>query len=150
MKQIMKPFDYIFYRYYKYYIKKKNAIPFMESALTVAFEIAWLTSGLWGILVRVMTTHDIVLIHYYGTRQIHLSSVIIFLIFSIPIYRYYKRKKDEIMNTFTDSRFNTIPFWLFVFLHVTAVFVLGIFGIVYMHRFVETYNLEGILERWLL
>lgn len=149
MEIFIKPFNYIFYRNYKYCSKKKDTTPFLSSAGIVAFDICWITSGIWGCLVQLITAHDLILIHFYGSRQMHLSTFIVILFVCPPVFLYYKKRKSTILNAFSDSKLNTVPFWLFTIFHATTVFVLGLLGIIYLSKWVHAYNLEGVIERYL-
>lgn len=146
---ILKPFDYFFYRNYIYYKKKKD-LPFFSSVITTSLLFEALTSFIWYNIKYVTITkdQDIVVFENFR-RQFTLSLVIVFFSYYIVTYFMYKKRKEKILKEFKGSKYNRIiPYWFFPTILIFTVF-LGLIPTVYIQAFLEENNMEGIVFRWL-
>lgn len=94
-------FDYLFYRFYIYCIRKKDETAFLRSVFYVFF----LVLLLFGFLIE-----EIV----YSLTLKRYSKTMAFVLFFICYVRY-KRKKDMIVAKFNGVKLNKLlPFWIMI------------------------------------
>lgn len=103
-------FDYLFYRFYVYCIRKKDGTAFLRSLFYVFFSVLLL----FGFLIE-----EIV----YSLTQNKYSEIMAVVLFFICYIRY-KRKRDMIVSKFNGSKLNKlIPIWVMVIIPPFLMFV---------------------------
>ena len=103
-------FDYLFYRFYVYCIRKKDETAFLRSVFYV-FSVVLL---LFGLLIE-----EIV----YSLTQKNYSEIMAVVLFVICYIRY-KRKRDVIVSKFNGLKFNKLmPIWVMIIIPPCLMFV---------------------------
>ena len=103
-------FDYLFYRFYVYCIRKKDETAFLRSVFYVFF----LVLLLFGFLIE-----EIV----YSLTQKKYSEIMAVVLFVICYIRY-KRKRDVIVSKFNGLKFNKLmPIWVMIIIPPCLMFV---------------------------
>lgn len=146
---ILKPFDYFFYRIYIYFEKKKD-MPFFSSVVMTSMLFEALTSSIWFNLRYVMITvdQDIVVFRNFR-REYTLSMVISAFTYFMLTYFLYKKRKEKVLKEFKNSKYNRIiPYWVFPTIAFFACFI-GLIPVIYLQGILEEHNMEGIVFRWL-
>lgn len=143
---VLKPFDYLFYRNYIFFQKKKD-MPFFSSVLSMSVLYMALTSALWYNLGYLIFTEDIVVFRYIG-RKYTLTLIIFALLYFIATFFLYKKRKEKILMEFVKSKYNKlIPYWVIPCCSFLSFFAGLIPGII-LNDFLEEHNMEGIISRW--
>ena len=146
---ILKPFDYFFYRNYIYFEKKKD-MPFFSSILMTSMLFASLTSSIWLNLryVMIIYSEDIVVFKNFR-REYTLSMAIGAFTYYMITYFLYKKRKEKVLKEFKNSKYNRIlPYWVFPTISFITFF-LGLIPAIYLKDILEEHNMEGIVFRWL-
>lgn len=103
-------FDYLFYCFYVYCIRKKDETAFLRSVFYV-FSVVLL---LFGFLIE-----EIV----YSLTQKNYSEIMAVVLFVICYIRY-KRKRDVIVSKFNGLKFNKLmPIWVMIIIPPCLMFV---------------------------
>ena len=101
-------FDYLFYSFYIYCIRKKDETAFLRSVFYV-FSLVLL---LFGFLIE-----EIV----YSLTQKNYSEIMAVVLFVICYIRY-KRKRDMIVSKFNGLKFNKLmPIWVLIIITMSYV-----------------------------
>lgn len=146
---VLKPFDYFFYRNYIFFEKKKD-MPFFSSVLMTSMLFASLTSSIWLNLqyVMIIDAEDIVVFKNFR-REYTLSMVIVAFAYFIGTYFLYKKRKEKTLKDFKNSKYNRIiPYWVFPTIAFISFF-LGLIPAICLRDILEEHNMEGIVFRWL-
>lgn len=118
--------DYLFFRFYYYYLKNKYSSneSMFTTVCAVAAMIGMLTLGFWGSLI------------YLFANEIFNYSFLIFSFFAISTYLRYKGQPETLKKRFKDSRWNKyIPNMILV-LFILLFSVLGIIIMIPIRQFV--------------
>lgn len=130
---IMKFFDYIFFRSYKYY-KRHNHLPMQSSVIIVMSEILSLTSWLF------VSLSDYLLPKL--PKHGYAITLIVYLLF---YYRYHK-KKNIIFQEFKNSKYNkSITDWMCIWGTLIPSIILGWILIAIASSYNNRHHLSGIL-----
>ena len=144
---VLKPFDYLFYRHYIFFQEKKD-MPFFSSVLSMTMFYGGLTSAFWYNLCYLIFTENIV-VFKYTDRKYTLTIIISAVLYFLATFFLYKKRKGKILDDFKDSKYNRIiPYWVFPAI-TFVVFFLGLIPGIILNDFLEEHNMKGIIFRWL-
>ena len=123
----MKFFDYIFYRMYVFYAKKKNERPPLFGAAFVVALIIWsLPGGIWFVIKN-----------YFFPQAKQIIVLIPFFVILYLLWKRYKKMEKLLLKKYKNSKWNSIiPLWAIILFTALSPVIGGSLAI-YIQRALE-------------